>query len=486
MLKKASLSMTTEELPKVYCGVDCFGRGTYLGGGFSSGEAAAVASQHRHSTALFAPGWTVEKCGHFRHADDVMWRGVPWTQEFFDMRVVVGDFETDGLEVVTGPAWAWRRGSTKIVPKFDLDEKLHISGRLLRIYVEFRVRGTGPNFADPFSVKVNIDAPQCTFLVGAPEQRIRDVATERVRVIVFESVLVVTKPGTEVTVTVEDGGRDAENWGGFFGARLGRVSLEAAFTGQSCRQGLLQPRAETIPLIPSVPFSSFICVGHGDKMVVDGTTLRDEPWSNMAFQSLLPSRQWSGPCFSEFSFAKSFSFGSSLRLVSCSASVRAPLYRLPRSSSALVVQMVVCGSPVRVFLADKELNAVSKKLPYSAEWQFLEFEGVVCDVDDSVLSVSTEGEAFVGAVSIYERPVKPKAKHVRVSSAFQGHGLWRHLVSWELEHSHYCSAVDIMRGSEVLARLLPEQTSWLEENSTSSVAEYRIVARGCDFNRLIK
>jgi len=46
----------------IYVGVDCFGRGTFGGGGFDCSIAFAIARKYQLSMAVFAPGWLVQCC----------------------------------------------------------------------------------------------------------------------------------------------------------------------------------------------------------------------------------------------------------------------------------------------------------------------------------------------------------------------------------------------------------------------------------------
>ena len=57
----------------VYTGIDCFGRGTYGGGGFEGLRAALeVALRAGTSVALFAPSWTWENLAA-RGTDESAW-----------------------------------------------------------------------------------------------------------------------------------------------------------------------------------------------------------------------------------------------------------------------------------------------------------------------------------------------------------------------------------------------------------------------------
>ncbi|KAL4447747.1 hypothetical protein ABPG75_004966 [Micractinium tetrahymenae] len=79
---------TGERAADVYMGVDCFGRGTYGGGGFSCGEALRASLEQGLSAALFAVGWPYEgDCGPdapacWRRRDDLFWAGIEqaWRQ----------------------------------------------------------------------------------------------------------------------------------------------------------------------------------------------------------------------------------------------------------------------------------------------------------------------------------------------------------------------------------------------------------------------
>ncbi|KAG8344658.1 endo-beta-N-acetylglucosaminidase [Trypanosoma vivax] len=78
---------------EIFVGVDVFGRGVYGGGGFDSDKAVACAAEAGLSSALFAPGWTLETHGCnkrdvFLHADAKMWSKM---QDFFNTRRVEFD-----------------------------------------------------------------------------------------------------------------------------------------------------------------------------------------------------------------------------------------------------------------------------------------------------------------------------------------------------------------------------------------------------------
>ena len=68
---------------KALVGIDVFGRGTYGGGGFDSGEAVKeiVKGSQGQGVALFAPAWTLEVAGkggrsNFLQADERFWKGL--------------------------------------------------------------------------------------------------------------------------------------------------------------------------------------------------------------------------------------------------------------------------------------------------------------------------------------------------------------------------------------------------------------------------
>nr|AJO25057.1 endo-beta-N-acetylglucosaminidase [Nilaparvata lugens] len=59
-----SVSLADVRRHDVYVGVDVFGRGCIGGGGFNSSQAMKLIHKHGLSTAIFAPGWTFEKCSN--------------------------------------------------------------------------------------------------------------------------------------------------------------------------------------------------------------------------------------------------------------------------------------------------------------------------------------------------------------------------------------------------------------------------------------
>ncbi|KAL4424425.1 hypothetical protein ABPG77_005668, partial [Micractinium sp. CCAP 211/92] len=71
-----------ERAADVFMGVDCFGRGTFAGGGFSCGAALRASLEQGLSAALFAVGWPYEgDCGPdapacWRQRDDRFWAGI--------------------------------------------------------------------------------------------------------------------------------------------------------------------------------------------------------------------------------------------------------------------------------------------------------------------------------------------------------------------------------------------------------------------------
>lgn len=452
-------------------GVDCFGRGTYLGGGFQSGKAASIVKSKGFSAALFAPGWTVERKPH-DHAEAEFWQGIQWRFHRASMVATSGDFEQDGDFVICSHMWCRRRG------QWTSSEFQDVSDCIVRIRVVQMFVGTGPNFADPYEFKAKLSSASALHMLSGKETQVASgVCTKDLQQIVLEWVVAVGKEGLkDVTVEVQDGGRDAENWGGHYGTRLKKeVQLHYCCTSwplSGC--GVEEAFPPRVPCIESIPFHSWFCIGAGNRFFVEGVCKRDECWSNMGLQSMLPSQYWAKDGFSEFSSVKAFSFGSSLRICCANSNARVPLFQR-RFEEDCVVRVSFTGDEVVLF--SNNVLLLAQQSTRQGEWTVKDF----CWPAAGALTCCVEGETYLGLLEVFPLQSKktvPRIDRVDVKGSFHSRGLEKHLVEWSLVHPEWVSCLDIVRDGKWLARVLPDSPGYFDEEGSPKESKYEILLRG--------
>jgi hypothetical protein len=438
--------MLPRDAPHVFVGTDCFGRGTYLGGGRKTGEALLEAKNRGLSNAVFAPGWTVEKA-ESKHAEEEMWLGVVWKHvESVRMVPFEGSFEemAGGLMAASN-VWCRRRASKQLPWS---------RGGIMRIHVvESHIQD------GPFFVRFTC-AGQVKEFVGVA-QGIRKVS--------WTFCVAALPAGCDaLSVVVEDGGRDLKNWSGHYGTVLGVVEVEYSSTVWPLETGIACVYPGDVVRAPEW---SHFCIGTGDAFYVEGKVWRDSSWTNLALQSRLSNiARTSADFLIEFSTLHAYWFGSSLHLAATNAAVQIPLYRVEVAKRTF--RVIVMGT-VTFFVNGVELT-VDSDTQRNGQWHEVVYS-VPADLC-GVLSVSlTDLEAFVGFLSFSSALPLSVSSPSRVTRSFSSRNGWRHLVEWSdlaIDPAH--SLLQVFRDDILVAQLLPSAKGSFCDECEESDPKYQI------------
>ncbi len=416
--------MLPTNAPEVYVGTDCFGRGTYLGGGNMTGEALLEAKNRGLSNAIFAPGWTVERATS-NHAEEEMWRGIVWKGVAVEMTPFEGSFEqrSDGL-MACSHGWCRRRTVVEIP---------WTPGGITRVYVREKHAEAGPYYV----------AMTCEGM----QQEFCGFATKAECVAWTFCVTASPEGRGTIRLQVEDGGRDEKGWAGHYGTLFGTVEVEYTSTQWTLNNGI----ANVYPgKIVDCPEWSHFSVGAGNGFYVDGQLWRESRWSNLALQSRLPNLISHTDYFMEIASENAFCFGSCLHLIAVSKDVRVPLYDVRESHSLL--RVVVAGS-LGAWVGSAELIEEARS-DRGSGWTEVKFS-VPANARGALSFSLDEGEAFIGFLSFSDAG-EVACSPCSVTKSFNRRGWWRHLVTWNglpVEASH--SLLRVYRGGNLVSQLLP-------------------------------
>ena len=239
----------------VWTGIDVWGRGTFGGGGWNTTAAMDVIQRAGTSYAVFGAGWTLEGCGvegdrkRWEAVDRRLWLGeevigidvagarkcetvedamVGWTLESCDddaatsreallsRWAVVNDPER-GPVLATSHRWCarWR--------EIDL-QQCGVSADILTqspLVIVQPYRGQPPDPADPYEVTVELLSSSRVSLLTA-KLPLPSPAHARWQTL----SLTLRAPPTTRFLVWRERGRDAENWAGNYGGRIGRCRVE--------------------------------------------------------------------------------------------------------------------------------------------------------------------------------------------------------------------------------------------------------------------
>lgn len=268
----------------VYAGVDVWGRGTWGNGRLRTSLGASAAQEMGLSVALFAPAWTWESDDagrseryRFEQYENLLWGGLVDGEDLFLNAVWREENGGDGwatlppdrkVGIARVSSHQWCRRKTSI-------ELKQVSLLRLRLWV----RGTPPNCADPFYVRVRLynkdglvcDVWELEHRTTAEEwtllSHIWDCLTEEV-----------------VRLEYEHGGLSAEHWAGHYGAAFSEPSLHEVVM----KQRILSSRVLLLPPAYVRPFAANFSLGCGPLRWVKGRPVGGQ-WSHMSEQGLLPN-----------------------------------------------------------------------------------------------------------------------------------------------------------------------------------------------------
>ncbi len=394
---------------RIFVGTDAFGRGTFGGGGFASGAALQLAKSRNLSVAFFAPAWSLEIHGH-EQAHEQLWNGCPWRTVFVTMEREFGTHST------------MRKGNASLT--FD-------TPGIMRVIAEIAVH---PCLVSPCG------SFHAEFRCQYQEKRVVEHcdSSGHMKFAQASFTLRVGLSNSSVLVEIADECATCHV--------LGIVTLRYSSTAWPCAGGVLAAAAETMRPVAAPSYSHF-SVGKGDKFFVNGRVWRNEPWANRALQSRLPALLIDDTTIMQVDFEHAFSFGSSLHLVATSSKVHIPLYALD-ANSLCVLRLTVLGE-VSVFLNRMPVASLRKVGEEKNGWNTFRSS---CCIGGLLTVTLPAGQAWLGFLSIVDEPCIV-ASPIALNDLEGGC-----LVSWQLPVSNCHAFLDIIVRSELMARLVPEQT----------------------------
>ena len=445
--------LPTSANSKVFVGVDTFGRGAYLGGQLASGAALKEASSRGLSGALFAPGWTTEACKLKTGSDDILWRGLPWSEQYVDMVVEHGSFENKDDGCVTASHMeCCRHGSLKVT----LGDTSSSSGVTLVRVTQELISG----IRNPYFIQCNVNGEEA-FVQEYLQVDSRSWSCE-----------FVLQGATELLVSIRDGGSDAKGWAGHFGVTLGKIRVDIVST--------LTPRTVSIAdsygqRMPEAPEQSSFCIGSGDAFHVDGDCVVKQNWANLGLQNRLPFLYWGLDAFSYLSRGQAWSFGSSLRVVTANLDTVVPIYdtKVERTFFRAIVR--TSGNDDVFFSLGGHVLPIESSKSFKSGWKELTMH---FKASRGILAVSTLSNVFIGLISFHPAPKQVRFRP-RVQSSFFERGRQNNLLSWSklnVENLDVFSSLDICNNGKWVARVIPSLSgSYADRNVDENCTDYEII-----------
>ena len=285
----------------VYVGIDCYGRGTYGGGGYNTHHAMKLIRQYNLSVALFGAAWTLECISsgmrdtrlYYELADQKLWCSTDYIEHIitaYDTLLCSNEYQqqydsTLGCYVSVASAQqcirSVRYNIHTLVKQYNIP--LDSSTKLCCLQ---RYCGTAPNYADPITWSIT--------LIDTTTQRIIDqynteqlYATDQWNTLeyTFNISNMLSKCYDSFDLMWSVRCSDAEYWAGYHGTRL--TDAVIIFTGMKCMS--IRDYIDINNNIPSLesllPFKYNFNTGIGRSMYINGVCVDNHAWYHLVQQN---------------------------------------------------------------------------------------------------------------------------------------------------------------------------------------------------------
>lgn len=299
---RKSKDIAKDRSDDVYFGIDCFGRGTFGGGGFDSYIALKEMYEHSISCALFAPSWLLEEV-----SPNDCYLYERYTTKFWGSETFIDIMEVKPPDYVKGSDMAWKRlpsssGYSLIEHNPSLPSTVYISSHkwcthtalfdieeyeidrdslddMPFIEVSEKYIGTGPEYEDEYRLFVVLFDNSFNILDE------------------FDSgVLIASDKWSEVKhvfshygkglkyISWSSRGKDREGWAGYYGTKIDKSSIRIFLNHNKNISTYVQP----VENFDSMPIISTFNNGKGEAYWIKGNKVGTSCWSDMSEQDVLP------------------------------------------------------------------------------------------------------------------------------------------------------------------------------------------------------
>eukprot|EP01127_Copromyxa_protea_P001387 TRINITY_DN1139_c0_g2_i1.p1 TRINITY_DN1139_c0_g2~~TRINITY_DN1139_c0_g2_i1.p1 ORF type:complete len:726 (-),score=155.78 TRINITY_DN1139_c0_g2_i1:11-2188(-) len=298
-----SVNLAGSRKSEVYAGIDIFGRNTFGGGGYDTCKALDVicSESKRCSVGLFAPAWTFEVHAKddrllFDKHEEKYWEG----QNFVDILAedkqkwnFSGKLGKSGFSRVNPQDSYNGRSSKAVCTSFTWSERFKVLDLVKLgfsvseldssppIIVSEWYAGNPPNTEDFYRMDVKLlDKHQKELLSWSSGELRTSASWKQI------SKKIVGYPAGVRYILFQDAGKDAEGWGGHFGAKIDAPSI-LVYKSQKFASisEYIAPRFPKMEL----PFRTSFNTGIGKKYCKEGQLVSSSSWNNIGHQEILPS-----------------------------------------------------------------------------------------------------------------------------------------------------------------------------------------------------